>query len=101
MIEALDALTTLLKECKEGVTGVQGHPEMIVACVQKIMKGECACQDAEEAEGGDEGAEEEAEQDEMLFEYVGEVLPTLGRALNPAIFHWIASHVLQENQKAL
>ena len=59
---------------------------MIVACVQKIMKGECACQDAEEAEGGDEGAEEEAEQDEMLFEYAGEVLPTLGRALNPATF---------------
>jgi hypothetical protein len=85
VIAALDALTTLLKECKEGVTGVQGHPEMIVACVQKIMKGECACQDAEEAEGGDEG-EEEAEQDEMLFEYAGEVLPTLGRALNPATF---------------
>merc|ERR1719350_1028061 len=86
VVAALDALTNLLKECKEGVTGVQGHPEMIVSCVQKIMKGECACQDAEEAEGGDEGAEEEAEQDEMLFEYAGEVLPTLGRALNPATF---------------
>merc|ERR1719186_772850 len=86
VVAALDIMTTLLKECKEGVTGVQGHPEMIVACVQKIMKGECACQDAEEAEGGDEGAEEEAEQDEMLFEYAGEVLPTLGRALNPATF---------------
>ena len=59
---------------------------MIVACVQKIMKGECACQHVEEAEGVDEGAEEEAEQDEMLFEYAGEVLPTLGRALNPATF---------------
>ena len=59
---------------------------MIVACVQKIMKGECACQHVEEAEGGDEGAEKEAEQDEMLFEYAGEVLPTLGRALNPATF---------------
>jgi len=85
VVAALDALTELLKECKEGVTGVQGHPEMIVATVAKIMKGECACQDAEEAEGGDEG-DEEAEQDEMLFEYAGEVLPNLGRALQPANF---------------
>merc|ERR1712112_3411 len=50
-------------------------------------KGECACQDAAEAEGGDEGDEdEEAEQDEMLFEYAGEVLPNLGRAMTPAAF---------------
>jgi len=87
VIAALDAITELLKECKEGVTGVQGHSEMIVTCVRKIMKGECACQDAAEAEGGDEGDEdEEAEQDEMLFEYAGEVLPNLGRALTPATF---------------
>merc|ERR550519_326920 len=85
VVAALDAMTELLKECKNGVTGVQGHPEMIVNCVQKIMKGECACQDAEEAEGGDEG-DEEAEQDEMLFEYAGEVLPNLGRALQPITF---------------
>jgi len=85
VIAALDALTELLKQCKDGVTGVQGHPELIVSCVQKIMKGECACQDAEEAEGGEE-EDEEAEQDEMLFEYAGEVLPTLGRALAPATF---------------
>lgn len=87
VIAALDAITELLKECKDGVTGVQGHSEMIVTCVRKIMKGECACQDAAEAEGGDEGDEdEEAEQDEMLFEYAGEVLPNLGRALTPATF---------------
>merc|ERR1719153_1355790 len=85
VVAALDALTELLKECKEGGTGVQGHPEMIVATVAKIMKGECACQDAEEAEGGDEG-DEEAEQDEMLFEYAGEVLPNLGRAMTPQTF---------------
>jgi len=36
-------------------------------CVTKIMKKECACQDQEEEEGGME-EDEEAEQDEMLFE---------------------------------
>ena len=30
--------------------------------------------------------EEEAEQDEMLFEYAGEVLPNLGRAMAPDTF---------------
>merc|ERR1712183_1098004 len=48
------------------------------------MKGECACQDMEGEEGGEE--EEVAEQDEMLFEYAGEVLPNLGRALTPQAF---------------
>lgn len=46
------------------------------------MKGECACQDVE-VEDGDE---EEAEQDEMLFEYAGEIIPNLGKALTPQTF---------------
>jgi len=83
VIACLDAMTELLKQCKAAVTDVPGHCEMIVGCVQKIMKGECASQDTEAEEGGDE---EEAEQDEMLFEYAGEVLPNLGRALTPAVF---------------
>merc|ERR1712013_283599 len=83
VIACLDAMTELLKQCKAAVTDVPGHCEMIVGCVQKIMKGECASQDTGAEEGGDE---EEAEQDEMLFEYAGEVLPNLGRALTPAVF---------------
>ena len=103
VVSALDAVTELLKQCKEGVTSVQGHPEAIVNCVLKIMKGECACQDAEEAEGGQEDEEEEAEQDEMLFEYAGEVLPNLGRALTPATFApyftGLLPHLLKKTKK--
>jgi len=83
VIAALDSMTELLKQCKNGVTEGAGHCEKIVGCIQKIMKGECASQDMEAEEGGDE---EEAEQDEMLFEYAGEVLPNLGRALTPKAF---------------
>jgi len=83
VIAALDSMTELLKQCKSAVTVGDGHCEKIVSCVQKIMKGECACQDAEAEESGEE---EEAEQDEMLFEYAGEVLPNLGRALTPQTF---------------
>ena len=82
VIAALDAMTELL-QCKKAVTEGAGHCEIIVGCVQKIMKGECASQDTEAEEGGEE---EEAEQDEMLFEYAGEVLPNLGRALTPQAF---------------
>lgn len=83
VLAALEAITELLKECKQGVTAVSGNPEAIVNCVQKIMKSECACQDTDD----DESVEgEEAEQDEMLFEYAGEVLPNLGRAMTPATF---------------
>merc|ERR1740129_2221214 len=83
VLASLEAIAELLKECKAAVTSVQGYPEAIVGCVQKIMKNECACQDMDDADS-EEG--EEAEQDEMLFEYAGEVLPNLGRAMTPAAF---------------
>ena len=82
VIAALDIITHILKECKGRVTEDPKHIEKIISCVQKIMKGECACQDIEI----DEEDEEEAEQDEMLFEYAGEILPNLGRALTPQSF---------------
>ena len=82
VIAALDILGHLLKECKGRVTENPKHINKIISCVEKIMKGECACQDVEL----DEEDEEEAEQDEMLFEYAGEILPNLGRALTPNTF---------------
>merc|ERR1711892_640267 len=39
VIAALDAMTELLKQCKNAVTEGAGHCEIIVGCVQKIMKG--------------------------------------------------------------
>ena len=84
VVTALDSLTELLKHTKTGVTSLDKVPEMIVHCVSKIMKKECSCQDAEDEDGMEE--DEEAEEDEMLFEYAGEVLPNLGRAMSPDAF---------------
>ena len=81
VVSSLDGITELLKHCKTPVTTLPGIPEKIVTAITKIMKKECACQDQEEEEGMEE--DEEAEQDEMLFEYAGEVLPNLGRAMTP------------------
>ena len=61
---ALDITTEILKQCGAAATRDQGNIDKVLSCVKRIMKGECACQDVE-LEDGDE---EEAEQDEMLFE---------------------------------
>ena len=81
----LDGITEMLKHNKQAVTAIAGVPEKIVKSVTMIMKKECACQDREDEEGMEED-EEEAEQDEMLFQYAGEVLPNLGRAMTPESF---------------
>merc|ERR1719400_243316 len=76
----LDTLADVLKNRKNAVTSQAGIPEKMVECVQRVMKSDCACMDNEDA--GEEAEEtQEAEQDEMLFEYAGEILPSLGQAM--------------------
>ena len=76
----LDTLADVLKNCKNGVTSQPGIPEKIVECVQRVMRSDCACMDNEDV--GEESEEvQEAEQDELLFEYAGEILPSLGLAM--------------------
>ena len=76
----LDTLADILKTCKSGVTSQPGLPEKIIECVQRVMKSDCACMDNEDVGDEGEGAQE-AEQDELLFEYAGEILPSLGLAM--------------------
>ena len=76
----LDILADLLKNCKNGVTSQPGIPEKIIECVQRVMKSDCACMDNEDV-GEDAEDGQEAEQDELLFEYAGEILPSLGKAM--------------------
>jgi hypothetical protein len=46
------------------------------------------CMDSGDYDLEDDGADDaqEAEQDEALFEYAGEVIPALGRAMAPSAF---------------
>ena len=78
----LEMLTEMLKRCKGGIIVKPEYPQMIGACVLRVMKSECACMDCDEVDSdGDE-----AEQDRVLFEYAGEILPSLGMAMNPSSF---------------
>lgn len=85
---ALEQLARLLKECGQSVSDIPGHPEAIMSCVHAVMKSECMCMDDDFGGGGGDEEEEdgEAEQDELLFEYAGEVMPSLGMAMTPQKF---------------
>jgi len=85
VVNSLEAISDMLKECKQDLTNLASHPEKIVLCISKIMKGECACQEQDDEEGMEED-EEISEQDEAIFEYAGDVLPSLGQAMTPETF---------------
>ena len=81
---SLDAISDLLKTCKEGITNIPGHCEEIIKCMNCVIQSRCACMDSDvvATESNEEDSEEQAEQDEVLFEYAGDILPSLGLALN-------------------
>ena len=84
---SLDAISDLLKSCKEGITNISGHNEAIIQCMHAVVQSKCACMDSDVIHEQGEEDSEEAEQDEVLFEYAGDILPSLGQALNdPAKF---------------
>lgn len=78
----LEAYMKLLKEIKSDVIFGVGHKEAIVNCVVDVLTGRTACQDEEEVEGADI----EAEQDELLVECAGTTLSSLGRVIPPEDF---------------
>ena len=86
----LENVARLLKECGQmSIGAVPNCPEMVVNSVKAVMGSKCRCMDDNEFEGGEEAADEEqeAEQDELLFQCAGEVLPALGVALaSPQLF---------------
>lgn len=77
---AMEAIGTMLKEIGAPVLQEESHLEQILKTVSGVLSSQTACQD----KGDDEG--EEAEQDELLMETAGEVLPALGHALAPSQF---------------
>lgn len=81
-ISGLDAYAELLKEIKSDVLIGEGHKDAIMNCVTDVMLGRTECQDQEEAEDLDI----EAEQDELLVEYAGDVFCNFGKVIPPEDF---------------
>lgn len=86
VMQALDAVCDLLKQVGSPVIEDTGHCDAIINCVKDIMARRTECQDEGEED------ESEAEQDELLIESAGEIVPALGKAMNPQEF---AQHYTQ------
>ncbi|KAF5282240.1 hypothetical protein FQA39_LY17660 [Lamprigera yunnana] len=84
---ALDAYANLLEHLKGEVLVGEGHREAIMNCVIDILNLKTSCQDADLETAEDDAEEEtEAEQDELLLEYAGDVIPKFGKAIQPGDF---------------
>lgn len=90
---ALDAYASLLKDVGADVLVGEGHREAIMNCVIDIMTNKTACQDQDqEVEENDEDTE--AEQDEILYECAGEIIPNFGKAIKPDDFSCYFPNIL-------
>lgn len=85
VMTALDAYSELLKEVKGAVLEGEGHRDAIINCVKDVMSCKTQCQDTEDDDESNSD-DPEAEQDEMLVEYAGEIVPNLGKAMTPDDF---------------
>ncbi|KAF0294994.1 Importin-4 [Amphibalanus amphitrite] len=75
VMSALDGYAEVLKAVGPPVLKGEGHLDAILNSVRDVMAYKTACQDQRESD------EDDSEYDEMLIEYAGDVVPSLGRAL--------------------
>ncbi|KAJ1525478.1 hypothetical protein ONE63_010288 [Megalurothrips usitatus] len=88
VMSALDAYAEMLSELKGAVLVGDGHREAIMNCIRDVLTYKTECQDEDEA-GNDADPDEDdddAEQDELLLQYAGNVVPQLGKAMGPEDF---------------
>ncbi|XP_049829697.1 importin-4-like [Schistocerca gregaria] len=83
---ALEAYTELLKEVKHPVLEGEGHKDAIINCIQDVMTFKTECQDKDDDDTNIADDEPDAEQDELLLECAGDVLPALAKAMDQETF---------------
>ena len=72
------------KVCRKNRENVGDYyPVLKLQVMHTVIQSKCACMDSDITDPNDEeGSLDEAEQDEVLFEYAGDILPSLGQALS-------------------
>ncbi|KAJ8943944.1 hypothetical protein NQ314_009608 [Rhamnusium bicolor] len=93
----LDAYSNLLDEIKGDVFVGEGHREAIMNCVIDVLTLKTMCQDTDLGLSTTENNEEdtEAEQDELLLESAGDVIPKYAAAITPDDFSLYFPNILQ------
>jgi len=98
-----DMIADLLKTCKQGITNIPGLCEEVIQVMHNVIQSKCACMDSDGDPNDDDASIDEAEQDEVLFEYAGDILPSLGQALNDpkkftAYFAGMLAHLVKKTK---
>ncbi|KAG8238816.1 hypothetical protein J437_LFUL010530, partial [Ladona fulva] len=85
VMSALDAYCDMLAEGGSSIIKGEGHRDAIVNSVMAVLQNKVECQDKckDEEEESDDG---EAEQDELLIQCAGDIIPKLGKAMPPDDF---------------
>ncbi|XP_034255922.1 importin-4-like [Thrips palmi] len=81
VMSALDAYSEMLSELKGTVLIGDGHREAIINCIRDVLTYKTECQDEDEAGNVPDEDDEDAEQDELLLQYAGNIVPQLGKAM--------------------
>lgn len=89
---ALDAYSDLLKQVGRDVLVGEGHREAIMNCVIDVMTYKTACQDQDQETEDTEDTD--AEQDEILLECAGDIIPNFGKAIEPNDFVYYFPNIL-------
>lgn len=92
---ALDAYNELLKSIGAEVFVGEGHREAIMNCVIDILNNKTACQDQDQEV---ETEDPDSEQDEILLECAGDIIPNFGKAMKPDDFALYFPNILSMMQ---
>ncbi|ENN75169.1 hypothetical protein YQE_08282, partial [Dendroctonus ponderosae] len=96
VMDCLDAFTKLLHEIKGEIFVGDGHREAIMNCVVEVLTMKTVCQDTDVGTQTDANEDEtEAEQDELLLESAGDVIPKYAAAISPDDFAHYFPNVLK------
>ncbi|XP_063239917.1 importin-4-like [Bacillus rossius redtenbacheri] len=90
VMTALDVYCDLLAEVKAPVLEGEGHTDAIINCIMDVMSYKTECQDKDDGESDDP----DAEQDEVLIECAGNIVPNLGKAMSPDDFAMYFANLL-------
>ena len=80
---ALDSFSELLDELKGDLFMDEQYKDVIYSCIDDVLNGKVACQFDEPIVDDDE---EESEFDEAIIDTAGDILPRLGKAMQPQEF---------------
>ncbi|XP_071959189.1 importin-4-like [Antedon mediterranea] len=85
VMAALETINEMLKEGSSSMVSEQSHVSSITSAIRNVLQLKTACQDEDDEDDYDEDPQQ-AEHDEMLIEYAGEIIPSLAKAMGGQAF---------------